>query len=188
MLRPVQALCSSLPVATRRLHGRATPWPPQRELADGISAGNSLQGLLSVPTQPRPAFSSMPKKCLSAITETSLCCTGHYPRWHHHRLQSENLLFWVFKRYVLVAAALIACSSLLPSGCNTVAFPQVHISHVGTALFKGITGPQVVMQLSSGQLACRMFPENLPSTKADMVRVLRQALFHPQQAWDRCNA
>lgn len=58
-------------------------------------------------------------------------------------------------------------------GCNLLKYAailQVHISHVGTASFKGIKEPQVVMQLSSGRLACRTFPWDLPSTKADLVQ------------------
>ena len=103
-----------------------------------------------------------------AASWTAWLHAGCCPR-HHRQSQFGRVLFVVYQRYV--AAAHETAMPAFAATCS-IALPclQVHISHVGTASFKGIKEPQVVMQLSSGRLACRTFPWDLPSTKADLVQ------------------
>lgn len=49
---------------------------------------------------------------------------------------------------------------------------QVHISHIGQMVFKGVAEPQTVMQISTAHLAARQFPPEPPSAKAELVRHL----------------
>ena len=107
---------------------------------------------------------------LAASREAWTAClyAGCCPR-HHLHFQFGKLLFVVSQRYV-AAAHDTALPAFAATCSNTLPCLQVHISHVGTAAFKGIKEPQVVMQLSSGRLACRTFPCDLPSTKADLVQ------------------
>ena len=46
---------------------------------------------------------------------------------------------------------------------------QVHISHIGQMVFKGVAEPQTVMQFITAHLAARPFPPDPPAAKAELV-------------------
>ncbi|DBA75610.1 TPA: hypothetical protein ACH3X2_009160 [Trebouxia sp. C0005] len=67
-------------------------------------------------------------------------------------------------------SSVVSAGSVRGNDPTLEALSEVHISHIGEMIFKGVQDPQSVMQFCTAHLAARQFPQQPPSAKAELVK------------------